>query len=114
MSRKFAIKVLEEKGEVVIRGAGNSMQPIIYTGNSIFLKRVLPQQLRVGDAVFCKVKNSIFVHKIVAIDEKEQKYTIANNSGFINGKISPSNIFGLCVRVEDKILITEEELIKRL
>jgi|ERR1019366_4805334 hypothetical protein len=111
--RKFAIKILEEKGEITIRGAGNSMQPLIETGQSIHLKKVLPEQLRVGDAVFCKVGGSLFVHLITALDAENQRYTISNNKGHTNGTIGPQKIFGLCVGVDDKIFISEEELEKR-
>lgn len=112
-NRKYAVKILEDKGEVVIRGAGNSMQPIIETGDSIYLKKVSPEQLRVGDAVFCKVSGNMFVHLITAIDEKGPRFQISNNKGHTNGWIGPSGIYGLCVKVEDKVIVSEEDLTKR-
>lgn len=114
MSRKFAIKILEEKGEITITGKGNSMQPLIESGSSISLKKVLPSQLRVGDAVLCKVSKSIFVHLITAIDKDKNRFQISNNKGHINGTIGTNNIYGLCVKVNDKVWITDEELIERL
>lgn len=111
MSRKEAIKVFEEKGEITIKACGKSMQPLIPDKSSIHLKKVDPSKLRVGDAVFCKVKNNLFVHMISAI--KEDRFQISNKSGFVNGWIGANNIFGLCVGVNEKIIISDENLNKR-
>lgn len=110
-NREFAIKTLEEKGEVIIRCNGNSMKPIISPKEAIHLKKVNPTQLRVGDAVFCKVKGALTVHKIGAIDK--DRFRIENNSGFINGWVGANNIYGLVVQIENRVLVSNEELIKR-
>jgi hypothetical protein len=66
--RKFAAKILSEKGQVIINCNGNSMRPIMAPGESIHLRRV--SNYKVGDAVFCKVNGGLQVHKISAIDEE--------------------------------------------
>lgn len=109
-NRKYAVEALAEKGEVIIRGAGGSMRPIMDTGDSLYLKKVDSKQLRVGDAVFCRVSGNLFVHKITAIDEPEQRFQISNNSGHVNGWVGSHCIFGLCYRVNDKFLVTPEQL----
>lgn len=109
--RDFAVKALVEEGQVSIRCNGRSMVPIIYPKEAIHLKRVGPTQLRVGDAVLCRIKSGLTVHKIGAIDG--DRFRIENNSGFVNGWIGSKCIFGLAVKIEDRVLVSDEELIAR-
>lgn len=109
--RSIAVKILAEKGEVTIHCNGNSMRPIIAPKEAIHLKKVLPSQLRVGDAVFCRINRGLTVHKITAIDK--ERFQISNNHGHVNGWIGEKAIYGLAVRIEDRILVSDEELAKR-
>lgn len=110
--RKFAIKVLEDKGEIVIRCNGNSMRPIIAPKEAIHLRKVLPSQIRVGDAVFCRINGNLQVHLVSAIDK--ERFQISNNHGHVNGWIGPHSIFGLAVKIEDRVLVNDAELVERL
>ena len=112
MSRKFAIKILEEKGEATIKCNGRSMVPMIYPQEPIHLKKVEQCQLRVGDAVFVKIKSALQAHKISAIDRN--RFQISNNKGFINGWVGFNSIYGLAIKVADRVLVSDEELEKRL
>lgn len=110
----YIVKELQENGWVSYTAHGNSMKPRIYTGSRLELKVVASKALRVEDMVYCKVKGSYFVHLITAIDEPNNRFQISNNSGYINGNIGPENIFGLCVKVEDKIILSDEDIKNRL
>jgi hypothetical protein len=112
-SRKFAIKILEEQGSVIIKCNGNSMRPMIAPQEPITLQRVDHSLLRIGDSVFVLIKGNLQVHKISNIDEVNQRYEISNNKGFVNGKVGHQSIYGLAVQVADRILISEKELEKR-
>lgn len=114
MCRKFAIDLLEQKGFCTIKCNGNSMRPLINPKETIYLKKVLPHQIRVGDTVFCRVSKMLCVHLVHSLDKKTERFTISNIKGFINGTIGPKSIFGLAVQVEDRVLVSEEELKKRL
>jgi hypothetical protein len=111
MSRKLAVGVLEKNGSVMLRCNGNSMRPLMSPGDALHIKKVDMTKLRVDDAVFCKVCGNLQVHKISAIDK--ERWQISNNKGFVNGWVGPSSVYGLCVQVEDRILVSEEELAKR-
>jgi signal peptidase I len=111
MSRKIAVGILEKEGSVTLHCNGNSMRPMFKPGDSLHIKKVPHSKLRVGDAVFCRIKGSLQVHKVTAIDDS--RWQISNNHGFVNGWIGNSAIYGLCVKTEDKVLVTEEELDKR-
>lgn len=109
--REMAVKTLEEKGEVAIRCNGNSMRPLIAPKELIHLFKVEPSVLKVGDAVFVKINGAYQVHKLTAIDGA--RYQISNNKGWVNGWVSANCIYGLCVQVEDRIVVSAEEMAKR-
>lgn len=111
MNRKLAIAILEEQQFVILKCNGNSMRPLMQPKDSLHIVRVPVAKLRAGDAVFCRVNGGLQVHKIGAI--QDNRYRIENNSGFVNGWISENNIFGLLVQVNDRVLITQDNLDKR-
>jgi hypothetical protein len=111
--RKFAIRVLEEKGEVILTCNGSSMKPLIYPKEAIHIKQVDHAHLRVNDAVFCRVNGNLQVHMVSAIDKANERWRISNRAGHINGWVGASQIFGLAVKVEDRVLVSDEEFAKR-
>ena len=112
MSRvNFVIETLQSKGEVSFKPHGNSMTPKINSGDLVKVKFVLPNVYRVGDIVYCKVKGSYLLHMISSIDNG--RFVISNNHGHINGTVSDSAMFGLCIEVCGAPIISSEELHKR-
>ena len=57
---------------------GNSMTPIITSGQKHILEPIQLKDVKVGDIVFCKVKGSYFTHLVTAINEKRGAQ-ISNN-----------------------------------
>lgn len=110
----FVLQALLEKGEIVFKPHGNSMTPKINSGDQVRVKKVSPKACRVGDAVYAKVKGSYYLHLLSAIDETHNRYQISNNHGHVNGWVNEENVFGVCVQVKDKILLTDQDLEKRL
>lgn len=102
-----------EPHEVIFKPHGNSMTPKIDSGDQVKVKQVSDKVYQVGDIVYCKVKGSYYLHLITAIDETKQRYQISNNSGHVNGWTTIDKIYGLCVQVKDKILVSDEEILKR-
>jgi len=97
VERRKIIEALQEHDEVEIRACGNSMTPIIYTGDLITLSSDI-SNIEVGDAVFCKVRGNKFCHKVTAI--RGNQYQISNNHGHVNGWITKNAIYGKMVKVE--------------
>jgi len=90
------IEALERGETVSYRAKGNSMTPIIYSGQKVTLKPVKIENLKKGDAVFCKVKGSCFTHLVTAI--KPGQVQISNNHGYVNGWTR--KVYGILVKVE--------------
>lgn len=88
---------LREGRSCLVTGYGQSMTPILQSGDSVICEPVTEEtQLLKGDIVLCKVGGHYYLHKIVAI-KNGNRYTIGNNHGHINGTIGRNNIFGLAV-----------------
>jgi len=110
----FVLKTLLEKGEVTWKPHGNSMTPKIESGDEVVVKKFAATALRVGDIVYAKVKGNYYLHLLSAIDVPQNRYQISNNHGHVNGWISSENVYGLCVKIKDKVIVSEEEQLRRL
>lgn len=99
MAFEKAIEGLREGRFVNIKPKGNSMMPLIRSGQSVLLRPLgVPEyefegeDWEVDDIVLCKVKGSIYLHKITAIDG--DRIQIGNNRGGINGWTTRNNVYG--------------------
>ena len=82
---------------IQFRPRGNSMSGRIESGQLITVSPDI-SNVKVGDAVFCKVEGNLFVHLVTAING--DRYQIGNNKGRINGWTHKSKIYGVVVKVE--------------
>lgn len=79
---------------ITIMGIGNSMTPLLKSGQSVICEPVKDDtKLNKRDIVLCKVKGHYYLHLIWAV-KSDNTYLIGNNHGKPNGTISRSNIFG--------------------
>lgn len=87
-----------KKGQTVsFRPRGNSMTPIIRSGQQCIVVPLGTQSLQKGDVVLCKVKGNHYLHKILSVGQ--DKYLIGNNHGGKNGWIKRDHIYGLLAGV---------------
>jgi hypothetical protein len=88
-------------GETIrFREGGNSMTPRIKSRQKCTYQPVRsPDDVKVGDAIFCKVGGSYYTHLITAI--RGDQYQIGNNHGHVNGWTTLANIYGKVIAVED-------------
>lgn len=95
---KYSAERLMAGEEGVITGFGQSMTPILKSGQPV---KVIPlaedTELSKNDIVFCKVKGHYYLHKILAI--RNNAYQIGNNHGHVNGWISRKSIYGKVVSI---------------
>lgn len=78
------IRELAAGRTVVTKPHGNSMTPMIKSGQRIEITPVADRHPKVGDAVLAKVKGRYMIHKITAIGD-DGRYQISNNHGHVNG-----------------------------
>lgn len=89
-------------GEVVeFRPRGNSMKPLINSGDLVVVEPLDEEvDLEKGDIVLCKVKGKQYLHLISAI--QGSRFQISNNRGYVNGWISRKAIFGRLIENKGK------------
>jgi hypothetical protein len=88
-------------GETVsFREGGNSMHPRIkHRQKCTYAPVTALSELKVGDAVFCKVGPHYYTHLVKALEG--ERVLIGNNHGKINGWTTLERVFGRVVAVED-------------
>ena len=72
---------------------GNSMTPILKSGEKCFIEPITWKQCKAGDVVFCKVHGFCVTHKVYSVDTSKG-CLIGNNHGHINGWTK--NVYGKC------------------
>src|SRR4051794_24190142 len=87
---------------VTCRPVGSSMRPIITSGDEVTIAPVLAERVEVDDVVLVRVAGRVYLHKVLAVDEKRRRARIGNNRGGVNGWASLDRIHGICVAVGDQ------------
>ena len=75
---------------------GNSMTPILYSGQKHILAPANWESVEIGDAVYCKVHGNFYTHLVKAKNEK-RGLQIGNNKGHINGWTK--QIYGKVIKI---------------
>jgi phage repressor protein C with HTH and peptisase S24 domain len=88
-----AIELLEAGKVAIVRPRGNSMHPKIHSGARVTLEPVTAStELAKNDIVLVKVKGSVYLHLISAIDI--HRVQISNNRGHVNGWAPKNAVWG--------------------
>lgn len=96
------IKKLQRDEAVTFKPRGNSMEPLVKSGQKCLVIPFNANKFKVGDIVLCKVKGSEYLHLIKAI--RKGQFQIGNNKGGINGWISSNSIYGKLIRVDGRLI----------
>ena len=94
--RNWKLEKLKNKETFVTSERGNSMSPIIKSGQEHKLAPAELKDIEVGDIVYCKVKGNFYTHLVKAKNEKKG-CLIGNNRGGINGWTK--NIYGKVIKI---------------
>ena len=86
-----------QKGETFVTSEkGNSMVPLIHSGQEHRLAPATWETVAVGDIVYCKVNGRFYTH-LVKAKNNTQGCQIGNNRGNINGWTK--NVYGKVIEV---------------
>lgn len=89
---------LREGETCVVVGYGQSMTPILKSGQAVVCEPVTEKTpLSKNDIVLVKVAGHFYLHKISAI-KNGNSYQISNNHGHVNGWVSRNQIFGIVTK----------------
>jgi phage repressor protein C with HTH and peptisase S24 domain len=78
------INELQAGRTVAHKPHGNSMTPIITSGQRIEISPCEPSDIQTGDVVLAKVKGRCMIHKVTRIS-MDGRFMISNNHGHDNG-----------------------------
>lgn len=85
--------------DCVVIGYGQSMTPIMKSGQPAFVRALTPEtKLEKDDIVLCKVNGHHYLHKIWAVKGPDS-FLIGNNHGHANGTVGRRNIFGIVEKI---------------
>lgn len=93
------IQALETQDTVQFRPKGNSMVPLIKSGELVTVRKFVDadfDMLKKGDIVLCKVNGKQYLHKVYSVAGNRAQ--IGNNKGHVNGWTSA--IYGIVTGVE--------------
>ncbi len=93
--KNFKLERLEKGETFVTSEKGNSMSPLIKSGQDHKLAPVKLEDVSVGDIVYCKVKSSYYTHLVKG--KGERGVLIGNNKGGINGWTK--NVYGKVIEI---------------
>jgi len=82
--RNYKLERLQDGETFETSEKGNSMVPILKSGQKHILEPANWKEVEIGDAVYCKVKGNFYTHLVKAINDK-RGVQIGNNRGHING-----------------------------
>lgn len=82
--KNYKLERLQNGETFITSEKGNSMVPLIKSGQDHKLTPVKWEDVKVGDIVYCKVKGNFLTHLTKAID-CTKGCQIGNNKGGING-----------------------------
>lgn len=86
-----------QKGETfVTKEKGNSMVPLIKSGQEHMLAPITWVETQIGDIVYCKVKGRFYTH-LVKAKNPDKGCQIGNNKGGINGWTK--QVFGKVIEI---------------
>jgi hypothetical protein len=80
----WKIEKLLNGEEFITKERGNSMVPLIKSGQPHRLKPISWEECEVDDIVFCKVRSNLYTHLVKGKDVNKG-LLIGNNKGGING-----------------------------
>jgi hypothetical protein len=96
MLRNYKLEKLLNGETFITSEKGNSMVPLIKSGQNHKLEPATLETVEVGDIVYTKVKGNFYTH-LVKAKNKEKGCLIGNNKGGINGWTK--QIFGKVIEV---------------
>jgi hypothetical protein len=84
LGRNFKLEKLQRGETITTSEKGNSMVPLIKSGQEHILEPATWETVEVGDIAYCKVKGNWYTH-IVTAKNDNRGCQISNNSGYVNG-----------------------------
>lgn len=94
--RNYKLEKLQNGETFTTSEKGNSMIPLIHSGQEHILEPATWENVEVGDIVYCKVSGNYYTH-LVKAKNNQKGCLIGNNKGGINGWTK--NVYGKVIQI---------------
>ena len=94
--RNYKLEKLQNGETFTTSEKGNSMIPLIHSGQEHILEPATWENVEVGDIVYCKVSGNYYTH-LVKAKNNQRGCLIGNNKGGINGWTK--NVYGKVIQI---------------
>ena len=84
MRRNYKLERLQNGETFTTSEKGNSMVPLIRSGQEHVLEPATWESIAVGEIAYCKVKGNYYTHLVTAKNQ-DKGCQISNNHGYVNG-----------------------------
>ena len=109
--RNYKLERLQNGESFITSEKGNSMVPLIKSGQKHMIEPATWEEVQVGDIAYCKVKGNWYTHLVTAKNEK-RGCQISNNRGNVNGWTKA--VYGVVVEVIDGKHKRKKQNIKKM
>lgn len=96
-----AIETLLSGNRVTIKPRGNSMVPLIKSGQEVVIYPIAEtSEPKVGDIVLVKCNGNVYLHLVKAkrLNDYGSYFQIGNNKNKINGWVGRNSIYGIACK----------------
>ena len=94
--KNYKLERLQNGESFITNEKGNSMVPLIKSGQNHKLQPTQWEKCKINDIVYCKVKGSFYTHLVKAKDDNKG-LLIGNNRGKVNGWTK--QVFGKVIEI---------------
>src|SRR3989344_6685879 len=95
------LRHIKKQGKFSIKSLGNSMKPLFYPGDVLYVRKTDFNRLKVHDLIIAEKDKRCFAHRIIY---RTDKYLITkgDNNFRSDGKIYPKQVIGKIFRIKRK------------
>lgn len=92
-------KTIFSKYPIVIKSYGQSMTPLLYDGDIVFIKRIAFSKVSVNDIVCARKREKVFTHRVI-YKKGDYIVTKGDNNNLSDGKLYERNLIGVVYQVK--------------
>lgn len=90
---------IRSKSLYQLKSFGDSMKPVLFDGDSVFIKKIDVKKLKEDDIITFQRRGKFVTHRVTYI-RKNTLYTQGDNSALSDGEVNPGDIVGKVIEVK--------------
>ena len=91
---------LERDQKFRLSVTSSSMSPLLKPGDCIFIQKVDPNLLKIGDLIVLNRESNLIIHRFFKVDQEGRYHTKGDNRTLCDPPVSAADILGIVVGIE--------------